>query len=209
MFPRCPGLTTYWYYVSLVRTDLYTVIGRGKAGWHAARPGCSSSGGTLDTISGTRSVYPSGVYGEPVQEPWSRPGYLADAAEGCHVYDASQADYSAFASFVCSGPMLSCELADEAVDAFSKADAETAARMIGPGGLSGGFETVAAHAIAQVAAERKYSGLDRVGWGIYRRLLAAACPETRFGTVRSGVVVWEQPAACTCFDYVPRDPGCV
>lgn len=169
-------------YVSL--KDDWRVIGRGKAGWHAERPGCSSSGGTLEPISGT--------YGDG--RPWSRAGYLAEAAEGCRVYDADGAEYGAFAAFVCGGPMLSTSLGDEECDAFSKADAGTARGMLGPGGLSGGFDVLVERAIAEVAAERKYSSLDRVGWGIYRRLLAAACPETRFGVVRAGAVVWENDA---------------
>jgi len=180
-FPRMPGLTTYHHCVILTRTDLYTVIGRGKAGWHASRPGCSSSGGTLEPISGT---YADG-------RAWTRPGYLAEAKEGCRVYDASEAEYGAFASFIISGPMLSTELGDEQDDCFSKADADAARRMLP--GLSGGFEVLAAHAIAgteQARLARQYGGLDRVGWGVYRRLLGAV-GGVRFGVVRNGAVVWE------------------
>lgn len=175
-FPRvrCSALLA----IELKRTDLWTAIGRGKAGWHAARPdGTSSSGGTLEAISG---------------DGWSRAGYLADAAEGAHVWDAEGAPYDAFVRLVMAGPMLNVSLPDFAVDWFSAQDAEAARRMMGPGGLSGGFDVFAAQAIAETEqpAPRKPGSLDRVGWSVYRGLLEAL-GGVRFGTVRGGKVVWE------------------
>jgi len=159
--------------------DNWLVIGRGKVGWHAARENCSSSGGTLEPISGT---YSDG-------REWSRTGYLAEAAEGCHVYDADGADYSAFASFIIGGPMLKPELGDDGEDCFTEKDAEAAARMLPA--LEGGFEHIAARGIAEVAAGRKYGSLDRVGWNIWRRECEKACPSVRFGVVRNHEVIWE------------------
>lgn len=164
--------------IELKRTDLWTAIGRGKAGWHAARPdGTSSSGGTLEAISG---------------DGWSRAGYLADAAEGAHVWDAEGAPYDAFVRLVMAGPMLNVRLADDQIDWFTTADADAARRMMGSGGLSGGFEVMAARAIAETEqpAPRKPGSLDRVGWSVYRGLLEAL-GGVRFGTVRGGKVVWE------------------
>jgi hypothetical protein len=176
--------------VILRRSDLWTVIGRGKADWHAARPGCSSSGGTLEAIGGTRTVYPDGIYGAPKEEAWSRSGYVADAAEGCHVYDAENADAAAFTSFVMGGPMLSSELSDDGVDAFGQAGVDAARGMLGRGGLEGEFACLAGLAVLQHEAGRKYGSLDRVGWSIYKRLLSEI-GGVRFGTVRAGAVVWE------------------
>lgn len=167
--------------IELKRTDLWTVIGRGLAGWHAARPNVSSSGGTLEDISGE-----SGPYDGP-KRPWTRAGYLAEAAEGARVYDASEADPAAFTRHVMAGPMFGVGLPDDAVDSFGPADQKAAEDMLP--GLSGGFETLAAHGIASAQA-RKYSSLDRVGWSIYRGLLEAV-GGVRFGVVRAGKVVWE------------------
>jgi hypothetical protein len=94
----------------------YGVIGRGKAGWHAAAHNVSSSGGTLD-------------------------GYLAQAAEGALVYDADGADYDAFSDLVISGPMVDPGLAPGTVRRFT--DGETAQAMCGPGGLEGAFKSLA------------------------------------------------------------------
>jgi hypothetical protein len=165
--------------LNLTRTDVWTIIGRGKAGWWAERPGCSGSGGTLETINGTRFD----------GRPFSSAGYLADAAEGCHVFDADATDYSAYVNHVMSGPILSASLADNEVQTFGPDLQAAAARMMP--GLSGGFEVLAADGIASTQSTRRtYSSLDRVGWGIFRGLLEAL-GGVRFGTVRGGKVVWE------------------
>lgn len=70
------------------------IIGRGLNGWHAAAPLVSSSGGSLD---------PYVWHGNGTQQP----GYAREAIDGCPVYDASEADVSAFSRFIISGPM--CE----------------------------------------------------------------------------------------------------
>ncbi len=181
------------YPIVLERTDLWTHIGRGKAGWHAQRPdGTSSSGGTLEPLTGVYERYPEGVFGPMVKEPWSRPGYLAEAAEGTHVWDADGADYGKYASFVMSGPMLSASLRDDGHDAFGAKDREAAARMMGPGGLEDGFAVLAAQAIGEANRPEppKYGSLDQVGWTIYRSLLEAI-GGVRFGVVKAGRVVWE------------------
>ncbi len=162
--------------------DNWLVIGRGKAGWHAASARCSSSGGTLEDIS-----YPPREYVN--SQPYFKAGYLAEASEGCHVYDAVGADDCAFASFIIGGPILKPELGDDGEDCFTKADAETAARMLPA--LEGGFEHIAARGIAEVAAGRKYGSLDRVGWNIWRRECKRRVPGVRFGVVRNHEVIWE------------------
>ena len=77
-------------------STVYSVIGRGKAGWHASGrhawgegperiSDCSSSGGTLA-------------------------GYLEQAEPGALVYDADASPYEAFARLVISGPMVKPQL---------------------------------------------------------------------------------------------------
>lgn len=180
-----PRSGPFWS-IELKRTDLWTVIGRGKAGWRAERPGCSGSGGTLEAVS-----YPPRPYIN--DQPYYRDGYLAEAAEGCHVYDADATDYSAYVQHVLSGPMLSVGLADDECQRFGRAEQDAAARMLP--GLGGGFEALAADGIASAnSPTRTYSSLDRVGWGIFRGLLEAL-GGVRFGIVKTvnGVktVVWE------------------
>lgn len=65
--------------------DNWQLISRGKVEWSAKAPNVSSSYGTLES-------------------------YLDEAAEGCVVIDASEADYGAFADLVVSGPMPDCRL---------------------------------------------------------------------------------------------------
>src|SRR5262249_41280187 len=92
----------------------YGIIGRGKAGGHAAAHNVSSSGGTLE-------------------------GYVARARDGALVYDADGAEYDAFVDLVISGPMVDVDLPAGAVKRFT--DGETAARMVD--GLEGAFKTLA------------------------------------------------------------------
>lgn len=149
--------------------DNWRIIGRGKAGWHAKNgEHVSSSGGFLDRLPWMGDTYRT---------------YLDGAAEGCIVYDAEHADDDAFARLIISGPMVEPSLAPDAVDRFS--DRYGAASMMP--GLSGSFATIAA-----LAQSDHYTGLDYVGIGVYRRLLATV-PGMRLGTVRNGAVVWDAP----------------
>jgi hypothetical protein len=136
----------------------WQIIGRGWNGWHAAAKNVTSSGGTLED-------------------------YLAKAAEGALVYDGSEADRDAFAALVISGPMVAPELAPGTVRRFG--DRETAARMAGPGGLTGAFKT-----LALAAQDPSYGGLDYVAPDVYVTLLRRV-PGMRLGTAQAGAVVWE------------------
>ena len=152
----------------------WLIIGRGFAGWHAKSVDCSSSGGDLLPYTFWT--------GEKCA------GYLAGALEGCLVYDAADMERTpegraAFTQFVCSGPMVDLSLAPDGVSRFGKEDREAAARMLP--GLSGGYATLAAIAIA----DETYSGLDSVGIGVYESLLRKL-PGMRVGHVREGVIVW-------------------
>ena len=138
-------------------TEPYSIIGRGKAGWHAAGHNVSSSGGTLD-------------------------GYLKDARNGALIYDAHDADTDAFTHLVIAGPMVDPDLPPGGVRRFGDQDA--AARMCGPGGLTGAFKT-----IATLAQDASYSGLDYVACDVYETLLRAV-PGMKIGHVHNGTVVW-------------------
>jgi hypothetical protein len=139
----------------------WRVIKRGIAGWSALAPNVTSSGGSLES-------------------------YALEAEPGAVVYDAFEAHRSAFVDLVVNGPILSVELAPDAHSRMSQADREAMARMSGPGGLSGEYRTLALASLAMP----EWSGLDRVGWNHYRRLLERV-PGVRFGRVQSALVVWE------------------
>lgn len=150
--------------------EKWAVIGRGKAGWHAAGSGrysTSSSGGQLEDYTYWT--------GEKCK------GYLSEALEGCVVYDASEADECKFIRHVISGPMLQMDLGDGA-DRFGP-DLREAAERMRPG-LEGAFGTITDLALAG------YSSLDKVGWPVYRKLLEQ-CGKVRFGVVKGGKVEWE------------------
>lgn len=157
------------------KRNRWTVIGRGKAGWHAmsdpepwvesegyrSRIGSvSSSGGNLDE-------------------------YAREARAGAFVYDAEEADADAFTDLVFAGPMLSLELAPDGVRKFGDAERSAALLMCGPGGLEGAFLHFALR-----AQDEKFSGLDYVGLHVYAALLRKV-PGIRFGRVEKGVVEWE------------------
>lgn len=147
----------------------WSVIGRGFNGWHAQGGGISSSGGDL------------------VDRPWHaggvQTGYLTDAVEGALVYDASEADTSAFVKLVMNGPMVATHLPPDAVDRFSMADRDAALRMAP--GLGGGFKT-----LAVLAQSETFTGLDRVGVAVYEKLLRQV-PGVKIGKVKAGAVCWE------------------
>lgn len=147
----------------------YHVIGRGLAGWHAKGINESSSGGDLHP------------------RPWwaggFTKGYLEQAIDGALVYDASGADERAFTRLIISGPMVDPALPLMGVSKFVADLRETAGRMAPA--LTGAFQT-----LAQTAADDPtYSGLDTVGVGVYRGLLATV-PGIRLGTVRDGAIDW-------------------
>lgn len=133
----------------------YKVIGRGKVGWHAKSESCSSSGGTLAT-------------------------YLKEADEGALVYDAEDAEYSAFVNLTLHGPMVKVSLPAGEIEGFK--DKEALARMLP--GLEGGFRTIALSNMAGV------SSLDYVAIDIYEGLLRGV-PGMKIGHVRNGSIVWE------------------
>ncbi len=135
------------------------VVGRGFNGWHATKPDTSLSG----------------AYGE------NRGAELAaEAIEGALVYDAKDADYSAFMALILRGPMLCCRCEPTEVDSFS----DHAALAVMLPGLSDGFESIAKTALAG------YSSLDKVGVDVYRGLLAKI-PGVRLGKVTDGKIVWD------------------
>jgi hypothetical protein len=70
-----------------MKGDRILLIGRGWNGWHAS--GLTGSGNAFSSSGGTLE------------------GYIAQSTEGCAVYDASEADETAFAHMVISGPMVS------------------------------------------------------------------------------------------------------
>lgn len=146
---------------------VWHVIGRGFNGWHATGIDVSGSGGNLE---------PYTYSGKPV------PGYLAEAVEGALVYDAEAAG-DAFVRHVMNGPMVSPKLPADGVERFSQKDRETAL-MMAPA-LGGGYQT-----LAVMAQSESYSGLDRVGVGVFAGLLRQI-PGVKVGKVVKGAVVWE------------------
>lgn len=150
----------------------WAVIGRGFNGWHATGVDVSSSGGDLNPYT-----YWTGA---------AVPGYLAEAIEGALVYDASEADSVAFTRHVMNGPMVNPALAPNEVDRFTKADRDRALQMAPA--LGGGFKT-----LAVLAQSEKFTGLDRVGVGVYEGLLRKI-PGVKIGKVVKGKVEWEHPA---------------
>lgn len=145
----------------------WAIIGRGRAGWHAAAKNVTSSGGSLEP-----ATYWTGA---PIA------GYAAEAEDGALIYDARDADEDAFSALVISGPMCDPGLPPEGINRWNDHDA--AARMAP--GLSGAF-----HDLAIAAQSEHYSGLDYVGIAVYRRLLEKV-PGVRFGRIRNGVAVWD------------------
>ena len=142
------------------RDRKFVIIGRGKCGWHSdfieGGNKCSSSGGTLE-------------------------GYLSEAGDGTPVYDASEADYDAFASWVFKGPMIDVFLEPGTINKFG--DHKALLGMLP--GLKGGFDTLAVMALADI------SSLDYVAADVYLTMLREKVPNVRFGVVQDEQVVWE------------------
>jgi hypothetical protein len=91
----------------------YHLIGRGFAGWHAK--GIDPSGHSFSSSRGSLEDYTYWT-GEECY------GYLSEACEGCHVYDAQHLEGTSqdkdFASFIIRGPMVDPRLAGGEVSKF-------------------------------------------------------------------------------------------
>lgn len=165
---------TVWKASSVKR---WHCIGRGKVGWHAEGVDISSSGGDLLDYE-----HMSGMV----------EGYLAQAAAGCLVYDAKDADDAAFVRHVVSGPMVSFNIGPYEVRKFSSTDKQTLASMLP--GLGGSFVDIAVRALKEGALT--FGSLDYVGVGIYEALLRNV-PGMKLGHVlytgATPEFVWEEP----------------
>lgn len=149
----------------------WAIIGRGLAGWHAQSfDGTRGDGGRLEDYT-----YWTGQ---------ACKGYLSNALEGAVVYDASAADAAAFTMLVLRGPIVHANL--YGVRKFGRSERQAAAAMLP--GMSGGFDTMTAIALAQ--PEEQLGAFDYCDWATYRRLLEKL-GNVRFGSVRGGQVVWE------------------
>lgn len=126
----------------------WKIIGRGFAGWHAKSEICSSSGGRLLPY----------YYREiPCQ------GYLAEAEEGCFVYDASHLEPTKagdeFEKWIISGPMVELKLKP---GEYSKVDPSAAG----------------------------FSGFDFVALDIWVAELIRRVPGVKYGYVNVGNIEW-------------------
>lgn len=151
----------------------YHVVSRGFNGWNAKGINVTSSGGSLEGHTHWT--------GEKVE------GYLASAIDGALVYDAAHLEDTPAADFInliISGPMCDPGLGIAEVSRFGDKDKESLARMKPL--LGGAFRRLA----EVVEQNPKFTGLDRVGVGIYKELLKAI-PGMKIGHVLNGKVVWE------------------
>ena len=152
--------------------NIWHVIGRGFAGWHATGINTSESGGNLNDYRWNDGM---------------TKGYLSNAIEGALVYDAKHLEQTDsakdFFKLVINGPMVKPDLPPDAIERFSSKQRETAKLMMP--GLSGGFDT-----LAKLAQNEKFSGLDYVGVKVYESLLRQI-PGIKIGHVRDGAVVWD------------------
>lgn len=154
--------------------EKWKLIGIGFSGWHAKRKNssCSSYYKDLATLE----------------------SFVKDAEEGAVVYDASNANLSAFVNFVSNGPMLDFDLYGKEYEIFSSDSRTAALSMCGPGGLSGGFEKLVYIEAAQEISKKKiggFGGFDMVSLDLYLNLMREYVPGVRFGKVINGNVVWE------------------
>jgi hypothetical protein len=116
-------------------------------------------------------------------------GYLAEADDGCIVYDASEANSASFIEWVISGPMLDPALKPGTDNKFTKKDLKALARMAP--GLEGGFRTAGALAAAGALDGKKYGSGDFVALDIWMVHFKKAVPDVKWGKVIKGQVVWE------------------
>lgn len=146
-----------------MRDQPWKVIGRGINGWHAKN----------DTTS------LSGAYGDDDGTRLAR-----NAVDGALVYDAQDADLSAFSALVTRGPMINTEIPPDMIESFSS-ELRRAALEMAPA-LGGGFQ-----AYALAAQDPRCTSLDLVGVGVYEGLLRKV-PGVRIGRVMAGAIVWEK-----------------
>lgn len=83
----------------------WQIIGRGFAGWHAQAVNLRSSGGTLEK-------------------------YISEAAPGCLVYDATDANDEAFTRWTYAGPMRDPAVPAGTVDSYDPARTVATARSL-------------------------------------------------------------------------------
>lgn len=126
----------------------WKIIGRGFMGWHAANEECRSSGGYL---------FPYEFYGKPCK------GYLAEAAEGCFIYDASHLEPTRagdeFELWILSGPMAEPKLPQ--------------------GTVSKAYDN-----------GNDFCPFDLVAVDVWAAELVKRVPGVKHGTVRKGEIVW-------------------
>lgn len=150
-------------------------IGRGLEGWHADAKGTSLR--TYDTTP------------EPPQR------LLDEAEEGCWVYDAGEADADTFARFVSFGPVCSADLEPGTVDTFTAEDLLLALALCGPGGLSGGYDSLVyleTHQAVRPPRPYEYGSLDSVAVDVWVDMLVRHVRGVRVGRVHGGKVTWEE-----------------
>ena len=158
-------------------TQVWHIIGRGWAGWHAKGINVSSSGG--DIVPRWRSEHRTAAM---------MASYCQEAVEGALVYDASGCEATpegreAFIRQVCNGPMCDPSLPPDGIKRFSQELRESARSMMP--GLGGAFK-----ALAGAAQEEDFTGLDYVGLAVYENILRAI-PGIKIGHVYHGEILWE------------------
>jgi hypothetical protein len=132
----------------------YKVIGRGQASWHAdagmVEHGAISGGGEYTTRESSKGG--------------TLEGYVAQAVDGCFVYDADEADADAFINHVFKDPLVDVDL---------------------PAGCMR-----KALSNEHIIAEPEVLSIDHVALDIFEATLRRV-PGMKFGRVVGGKVVWE------------------
>ena len=139
----------------------YTLIGRGKAGWHAE--GFDSQRNRVSSMS-------YDMRDQGIEQ------YLECASEGAYVYDAKDADESAFTSWVVRGSMPNALLPEST------------------------YEKAFTHERGVYAGERTFEGLrafglkslDYVSVDVFVDALKSSVPGVCVGRVYNGRVEWER-----------------
>ncbi len=149
---------------SNVMATQWKMIGRGMAGWHARGTDdgnqVSSSGGTLQD-------------------------YLDESQDGVMIYDAEDADMSAFIDWTYKGPMAKVELAPGEVHRWLEEPAiETSLNA------QGEYEQTE---LARFLQEGSYrlGAFDYVALDIYKELFKLKVPGVRFGKVVNHAIEWD------------------
>lgn len=175
------------------------LIGKGLSGWYASfRPVKESSDSYSSTCSSSSSSYDRGA--EQLLK------YAQEAEENCPVYDMSNADPNDIIKWSCKRPMVDVSLKDGDIDKFTRENKNFALQMCGPGGLSGGFDTLVAQSVLE--NDEELGSLDHISCKQYLDLLRKRVPGTRFGHVKTGRVIWEDGTVTewpTATNSVPID----